>query len=967
MSESDLADALATTREYVAVRPTTDSLAPKHATNALRSLHGTVRPDDAGAIEMLLVTGHGDGISYLFGADGVTTDHVERTLRRCFPTTYELTPTDVTLADRLTKNDDKTLDDGAIVGLEVQGRETRAGDWKTRLRPLAAFSEDDRATWPLTAVVDALANTSTPIVFQTLLGPEPDWTAEARETVRQLHYEQGTVVDKFIDLLIDPGRDPKTKRRTTDELSGRCRQRIEEIEDTNTQQSFHVNTRAIAVRDGTTPGAAPLNPLSTAFSEVGQTTYQLTATRYDVNSPEAKALAEDLATRTLRGFARSRRVERWCKKYLTADVRLPLATNTHPKIVADPETVGNFCLLGGADLPEPARRAIGTRPGERTGQPLPPSDVLDSYRGPGYTLGHPKTGDRVEQPDSIALPPRLQRRHMLVAGRTGSGKSIWGVNGLLDNHDATDGATIIIESKDGQMADDYERAHYAEYGTLEDVYRFDASEVVPATPFFDVTRQQESGVPRSQAVEDVADHTQELLRAIMGPEAYDSAVSSPLVIEALIKSLFDPVHGHDQFTLEDLQRHTQRFAESGHAPPVSDSTLKQELRRIEANSEDTFTEIMSGAARRIAQAALDSRVAPLFDYAPEREDTDTEPFDWRARLDEDCVVIIDTSDLREEPQRVVTLVVLSQLWTALQRREAEAVGDADHPLVNVHVEEAADVAASGIVADLLQKGRSYDVGVTLSLQYPRQLKRADEATYEEALNNIGTVVAGGVEHDRALAERLATEDTPPEEAANRLRGLAPGEWLVSLPAAFGDDPPRPFQVESGPLPPGHPDGPDPLSETEETTLEGARTRRRERERRHGISVIRTPATQPRARVDPDTDGAESDARDADPADVDHTPLETTLPFTRRLPEGISYHGPADAIVCDACDTRHGRRLSDLLAALECHGDLAEVDRADVPTVDVGLTLSPGERAELPYSDAQLVFLQVVYNAHQQIK
>jgi hypothetical protein len=53
-----------------------------------------------------------------------------------------------------------------------------------------------------------------------------------------------------------------------------------------------------------------------------------------------------------------------------------------------------------------------------------------------------------------------------------------------------------------------------------------------------------------------------------------------------------------------------------------------------------------------------------------------------------------------------------------------------------------------------------------------------------------------------------------------------------------------------------------------------------------------------------------------------------------------------------------------MAAVDCHGDREAVDRATVPTVHVGLTLSRGERAALAYSDVQLAFLQVVYNAHQ---
>ena len=953
---------LTTEREYIAVRPTTDRLVPGGIVDGLRSLHGRAggTTEDPPTVEMLLATaGDDDGVTYLFGGD-IDTGTLERALRDCFPTEYELARTTTTLAEQVTPDvvpeGSTPLADRPVAGLEVRAREDRRGDWQTRLHPLERFGEDGRADWPLADVIGALADSDVPVAFQVLLRPKPDWTWEADATIEEYHYPQRSIVGEFVLELF--GAEFEYERLDREDVSRAYRQRIEEIEASNARQSFDVNARAVAFGDGD-KSASPeivLDALSGVFSEVGRTTYQLRTDVHGAGSSDAEELLAAVETRTVKGFTRGRRLER------SLDIGLPFTSHVQPRIVADPTTAGNFCLVGGADLPEAAQRAIGTRPGERTGQPLPPKEVLDRYREPGYALGVPATGDRTTDPEPIALPPALQRRHMLVAGKTGSGKSIWGVTGLLANHAATEGATVIVESKDGEMADDYVRSHYAVYGSLENVYRFDAARRVPAEPFFDVTRQQESGIPRSQAVEDVADHTEELLRAIMGDEQFDSAVTSPLIIEALVKALFDPVHGDDRFTLSELQQRAGQFTESGLEPPVIDERLARELRRLANNTEDTFTEMMNGAARRIARAALDSRVAPLFDYVPDDEPEDVTPLDWRTRLDEDCVIIVDTSDLRADPQRIVTLVVISQLWTALQRRDHEREPrQGDPPLVNLHIEEAADVATSGVFADILQKGRSYGAGVTLSLQYPDQLRRADAATHEEAINNIGTVVTGPVERDAGLAERLATAEMPPEAVANRLRGLAPGEWLVSLPASFGADPPRPFQVRSLPLPPGHPDGPQPLTESQRATFEAARTSLRERSRRHGVDVARTVTVG--AGIESD-DESEPSAPDTG-AGARAATLDTTLSLTQRLPDGISYHPASDSVTCTTCGTRHGRRFEELMAAVDCHGDREAVDRATVPTIHVGLTLSRGERAGLAYSDTQLAFLQVVYNAHQQ--
>jgi hypothetical protein len=52
-------------------------------------------------------------------------------------------------------------------------------------------------------------------------------------------------------------------------------------------------------------------------------------------------------------------------------------------------------------------------------------------------------------------------------------------------------------------------------------------------------------------------------------------------------------------------------------------------------------------------------------------------------------------------------------------------------------------------------------------------------------------------------------------------------------------------------------------------------------------------------------------------------------------------------------------------AITCCHDLDAVDRDNVPICEVNLKLSAEERANSEYTDRQLVFLQVVYAAHQQ--
>jgi hypothetical protein len=277
------------------------------------------------------------------------------------------------------------------------------------------------------------------------------------------------------------------------------------------------------------------------------------------------------------------------------------------------------------------------------------------------------------------------------------------------------------------------------------------------------------------------------------------------------------------------------------APPVVDEDLGAMLGGIAANSERSFHELMQGVANRIEKVPAYDRLGELFNHVP--NDEDDPEFDLREILDEDAVVIIDTSGLRPENRRGVTLVLLSALWSALRRRAretddgrtsgdegaqqpvsgdggtvgvdtGESVGatgpqyadgeaeqtDEEVPLVNLYLEEAAEYATSNLLAELLSQGRGFGLSMTLAMQFPGQLEEESTRAYAEVLNNVGTIVTGNVAVDSALTTRMATEDMPPSEVGNRLRALSRGEWLASVPAPFDEEPPRPFVLESMPLP-----------------------------------------------------------------------------------------------------------------------------------------------------------------------
>lgn len=969
---------LTTTRTYLRVRPTTDPIHPIQVAQALRKHHALPSQDEGGlfsnptrpTLEMLLVTpANSQRVEYLFGIENATLDALERILDVLFPNDYETTQTSTNLESALTGESAATEPDGDaahsladrdVAGLELQAQADQPGDWRTRLTEFAEFHQPDAtdtATWPLGSVLSALVATDTPVVVQTLLEPKPDWSSERDQTVYKLRKNQGTSLVTAVQNATDERKPQDRPDFDQNDLPPGVQQRIEELEAVDPRRSFTINTRAIAVdtESGFDP-AATLADLGDAFTAVGHTSYQLTTTHHGTDTEATDQLLDDLITRRIRTT----------NPHATIPASVPWLGprlhTTRPGIVADPDTAGSFVAVGGASLPESARRAIHTKSPDSVPRPLPPEGVLDEYRTEGLELGPPVTTDGTDSGPAIALEPTLQRRHTGLVGQTGSGKSMFAIRGLVSNHGATDGATIIFEPKDGVFADDYLDSHYAVYGDLETVYRFNAHEYLPAAPIFDIEPAMASGLSRTQAVAAVTNRLEAMLKGVMGAENYEDAKISSRVIRAVTKSLFDPVHGSTQCTLIDIQEVLARMERTGSAPPVASDRLRRTLSSIVDNSADTFTEIIGAAVRRLDTLANQEQLAPQFMYAPADPAADVERFDWREKLDENCVIILDTSALENEPQRVLTLLTLSQLWTALRRRRRREQREADRrddlPHVNIHVEEAADIATSGALDEMLSKGRAYGVAVSLSMQFLGQLEDVDRQAYKEAINNTATVIAGQTNRDRALAERLATTEVPREQVAARLRSLDPGEWLCSLPATFDTEKPHPFTISSGPLPAGHPDGPEPLTEAQEVTVDAARAKVEYRSRAQGLPVNDEdqPATASGA--------AATTAASAHDPTAGRPTLDTTGPFTNVVPDGVTFNANRNAWTCTTCETAHGTSLKRLLAAVDCHGDRAELSRDEVPTVAVECTVTRSERLESRYDPEQFVFMQLLYNAWQ---
>ena len=929
-------------QEYCHVHLSDEPLNPTVVTAQFRRLHqlvaeqltgllGRFRAPPRPTIEMLLTT-DGDPdtpLQYCFSIDDADhLDSLEQYLQGLSPRGYDLTQ-----APR------PQLPRTPVIAVEYWGVPDRRRDWQTPLKPFSDFREPESedARIPLADLVTTMATSSVPMAYQVLLQPKPDWSLAADERVLALKDGRDTLGGSLTYELVGPPEESE------DVLMQSEQARIDALEERDPHRSFDLNARLV-IGDHET-AAALARDCANAFGHVDGPTYEITGTVS--TGADAERVTDDLTTR----------------KFYPADydrftTSLPWTSNRSRGIVVDAREAPNFCLLDGAALPDRAARAVGPTPTERTTVPRPPVDLIERYRGTGFPLGLPLTEDGTTDSNPLVLPPALQSLHTAILGQTGAGKSVLATNAILANHAATDGASILVDPKGGSMIRDYLRAHFLEDGSLDDVLDFDGAEVLPAISFYDNRRDLEAGVPRTTAVQDTVDHAIELLVQLMGYDRYYSANRSPDVIEYLLKALFDPIHGQDAYGHDTLHTAARQMQNRQIAPAVSNTNLEEALGGVVANRAPTFRDIMGGVMTRIEQVTTDDRLSRMFNHVAT---DDTPHFDLADWLDEDVVIIVDTGRLQTAAQRALTLVVLSNLWSALRRRHQRSEED-DHPLVNVYVEEAASVATSRLLRELLAQAREFDCALTLSMQFPGQLGAGDDAAAYELLNNVATYVAGSVPHDPRLAERLATDDMPAQRVATRLRALRRGQWLVKLPAGFNEPPPRPFLVQSLPLPPGHPEGERPFTETDAVRFDA----RRLLMETDTVDAYGLPIEHP-ARVERDDDtadeetGTESDERDVSKSTIR---VDSALPHTKRLPSCVRYDAERHALHCETCDNRYDPHIEGMRRAIECCSSLEDVDRDDVPVCELNLKLTADERAASAWSDQQLMFLQAVYNAQQ---
>ncbi|AAG20816.1 MULTISPECIES: ATP-binding protein [Halobacterium] len=695
------------------------------------------------------------------------------------------------------------------LGVRWCGSTSRKQDWMTLLTPFTAeetngdHSSVDEPGAALASLIDHLMEAIAPTAFQVVFQRRASWQSDAE--VRKEGLVDGR--DTFFEEVVGSLFEVEEQRSDQDDrqLSEAVEKRIEYIDAKNAKRSFTVNIRAVGVPiddtrddlDGRMDSLLPVfDPLDGPFYEVEGQRLRDSGFREKTKEKKARAALQRLLNRELttgRG-------------------------KTRPELVLCGTELANFVLVPSSEqLTVEGTR--GTRAEQQSRNPLPwPNPDLIQQFQEGMEIGYALDENGEPRPDPIQIPPDLLPTHYGRFASTGGGKSKAIINDALSLRESTGGPVVLVDPKGDGMCENYLRCHYERFEGLDDVYHFRVPETIPAFSFFDIRPALEAGRNREDAIQDKVDHFHDILRMIMGREQYGQAFVANEILSYLIKALFDEEYGSDVFGLDDLFAAALRMQREQTIPLVSadNQNIEESLTRHFAKDNHQFQVSMDAVGNRLDKLKEDAHLRRIFSHVPKQNDAGEyvdNRFDFREFLDEDATIIFDLGDLRPEAQRAITLLLLSNLWDAVQVRRRDGQTDYEK-LTNLIIEEAAPVASTKLVSEqLLPQGRSFGLSMGLVMQFPEQVRNRNERAYDEVLNNIKTKLIGNISIERDLAESLAHEDLSPTDLRNRINTLPSGEWIAQLPSpSFGETGPPPFSLQPLPIAPGHPESDQPLTE-----------------------------------------------------------------------------------------------------------------------------------------------------------
>ncbi|WP_126665146.1 type IV secretory system conjugative DNA transfer family protein [Haloterrigena salifodinae] len=127
--------------------------------------------------------------------------------------------------------------------------------------------------------------------------------------------------------------------------------------------------------------------------------------------------------------------------------------------------------------------------------------------------------------------------------------------------------------------------------------------------------------------------------------------------------------------------------------------------------------------------------------------------DWRDLIDEDRIVIVRTPVESTDVKRLTTLAVMRGIWSAVQNRSYETMGDPDPYFV--FADEFDDIASEQLdIKSMLARARSMRLSVTAAVQYPSQLSEEVLKPIKNNADNLVTFVANDADDARILTDRF---------------------------------------------------------------------------------------------------------------------------------------------------------------------------------------------------------------------
>ncbi|RKD87988.1 ATP-binding protein [Halopiger aswanensis] len=763
--------------------------------------------------------------------------------------------------------DDRFRADLEPIGVQWHGRGKRKRDWMTTLKSFANRDPDpteyDTEQPPLATVIDDLTEIEYPVVFQVIWQRKPDWSADAEVRKEDLRDGRDTFGQRYIAPLFEVGT-VDSEQREGPQLSSEARARIERIDAKHPKRTFTANARAVAI---VSEDVKNREQVERQFDQLAQSLTPLDGPFYSL---EGKRLREaGLLSRT-----KQKRAQTLLEKVFNAEFATGRG-KSRPDLVLNGDELANLVVVPSSqDLTIEGSRGARSEQRSRNPLPRPNPDLMEEFRE-GMAIGYAldETGEPEDEP--VRIPPSLLPTHYVRAATTGGGKSKSLTNDKLSLYEETDGPIILIDAKGDGLCKEYMRAHARRFGMddlEENVLHFPIPEILPGFAFFNLEPALENGVRRVDAVQNKADHYEEILKMVMGEERYEQAVVAPNLIKYLIKTLYDEEYGrengryresvnyfaHDQLEhiVDQLWRAGPPEPEESAAPQSSNPQVQRQLERQLQLDPNNFATVMGGVSNRIDYISQDEHLRRIFN--------NTDPqFDFRDILDEQKVILFDLSGLRDDSAKAMTGVILTELYDALRERGDEIQAKPDDYVVNLIIDEASSLAVSDVMNDLLEKGRSFRLSVGLSLQFPEQLDvKGGREVYLNVLNDVGSPIIGKIAVDDEIAKVMAHEDMDPNEFTNRIRSLPRGEWIVRLPSPkFGETGPEPFSLSPLPIPPGHSESDDPLTDREEQQFQDVLERVHNRaSTEYGIVSGSPPPSQ--------TSEAVQDAFDLESADLD---------------------------------------------------------------------------------------------------